>query len=480
VCSECGAQAPRWSGRCPTCGDWNTLVEEVVAPPAEAGPGSGRRALTRDVEARVLADVDPDASAPFTTGIGELDRVLGGGLVPGSVTLLGGEPGIGKSTLVLQALAGLAAGSPVLLVAAEESAEQVRRRAGRLGPLARSCYVVGTTDLSVALEAVGRVGPKVVVVDSIQTVSDPLLASAAGSTTQVRECAASLAELAKASDTAVVLVGHVTKDGSLAGPRTLEHLVDTVLSFEGDRHHSLRLLAATKHRFGATGEVGLFEMTDEGLLGLEDPSRLLVAGRGEPSPGTVVVPVAEGRRPILVELQALTVDAHGGAPRRVVEGLSASRTALMLAVIERCLGFPTGTVDVFVSTVGGIRVAEPAADLGLALCLVSALTGRALPHDTVVFGELGLTGELRHTPRAERRLAEAERLGFRRAIVPAGPTVPPPGGPGDLVVRPAEDLLSAATMLDLVGSVVEGPRKSPTAGSASISEHLPRRRLVPT
>jgi DNA repair protein RadA/Sms len=477
TCKTCGSSAPRWTGRCATCGEWNSLVEEEAPGLADAA-GSNRRSgerLRPDVGPLLLADVDPDASIPFSTGLGEVDRVLAGGLVPGSVTLIGGEPGIGKSTLVLQALSAIAAaGRTVLLVAAEESAEQVRRRAARLGALDGQCYVVGTTELPAALEAVARVKPHVVVVDSIQTVADPLLASPAGSTSQVRECAGALADLAKASGISVVLVGHVTKDGSLAGPRTLEHLVDTVLTFEGDRHHTLRLLAATKHRFGPTGEIGLFEMTEEGLTGLDDPSRLLLADRAAPAPGTVIVPVAEGRRPLLVEMQALTTAAHGGAPRRVVEGVSAARASLMLAVVERCLGMPTGVVDVFVSTVGGIRVTEPATDLGLALCIVSALGGRPVPADTVVFGELGLTGELRHTPRAERRLAEAHRLGFRRAIVPKGT----PRGPADLEVHPVEGLVEAATMVDLVGSVLESSRKALAAGSSCFSGKEPRSRLA--
>ncbi len=484
VCEECGASALRWAGRCAACGAWNSLVEEEVVVDAASAPVDGahaRRTGVREAvrrlaraaaaEAVPLADVDPDGSLPFPTGLGELDRVLAGGLVPGSVTLVGGEPGIGKSTLVLQAIAGIAASRrPTLLVAAEESAEQVRRRASRLADLSPKCYIVATTDLSTALESVARVAPGVVVVDSIQAVADRQLAPPAGSTTQVRECTGALVELAKASETAVVLVGHVTKDGTLAGPRTLEHLVDTVLTFEGDRHHALRLLAATKHRFGPTGEIGLFEMGEEGLIGLEDPSRLLLADRAAIAPGRVIVPVAEGRRPLLVELQALTTEAHGGAPRRVVEGVAGARLALMLAVIERSLAVPTGGVDVFVSTVGAIKVSEPATDLALALCVVSAMTGSPIPPDTVVFGELGLTGELRHTPRGERRLHEAGRLGFTRAIVPAGA---PPGPPG-LEVHRVGSLLEAATMVCPGGSVMEVRRKPPPG----ISGELTRQRLA--
>ncbi len=461
-------------GRCPACGEWNSLVEEVAAEPEQTGPGTGGRAFglrrhhaqlgVPHVAARspvALADVDPDSASPFATGLAELDRVLSGGLIPGSVTLVGGEPGIGKSTLVLQAAFSLAAlGAVTLVVAAEESAEQVRRRASRLGPIARSCYVVATTDLVSTLNAVAETRPRVLVVDSIQAIADPLLPSAPGSTAQVRECACALVELAKATGTAVVLVGHVTKDGSLAGPRTLEHLVDTVLTFEGDRHHTLRLLVATKHRFGPTGELGVFEMGDEGLVCLEDPGRLLLERGHSRAPGTVVVPTAEGRRPLLVEVQVLVTDSHGAAPRRVVEGVPGARAALMLAVIERCLGLRSGSVDMYCSTVGAVRVQEPAADLGLALAIVSAMTGRPIPADVVVFGELALTGEVRHTPRSERRLFEASRLGFRRAVAPAGceEGLPP------LDVLPARTLAEAATLVNLVAAVEEPPRKSPDGG----------------
>jgi DNA repair protein RadA/Sms len=388
----------------------------------------GTRSGSAGESAVLLSEIDPQMSAPMPTGITELDRVLAGGLVPGSVTLLGGEPGIGKSTLVLQALAAVASrGARTLLVAAEESAEQVRRRAERLGALIEGCFVVATGELPAALEAIGRVEPDLVVVDSIQAIGDSTLAAQAGSPTQVRECAAALAAYAKATATSVVLVGHVTKDGSLAGPRTLEHLVDTVLSFEGDRHYALRLLASVKHRYGPTGEVGLFEMGEDGLVSLDDPSSLLLRDRRPDTAGTVVVPVVSGRRPLLVELQALVTEGWGGSPRRVVEGVASSRCALMLAVIERCLGVPTGLFDVFVSTVGGIKIDEPAADLPLALGIVSAITGCPIPHDVVAFGEVGLTGEIRHTARGDRRLAEAARLGFAAAIAPSET---PDGAPG--------------------------------------------------
>lgn len=409
-------------------------------------PG-GDNVAAAGAAALALCQVDAEDAVPVPTGIGELDRVLAGGLVPGSVTLIGGEPGIGKSTLVLQALAGLAsAGRRTLVVAAEESAAQVARRAERLGCRNDGGYVVAATELPAALEAIGQVRPDIVVVDSIQAMDDPLLASQAGSTAQVRECAGALAAFAKATATSVVLVGHVTKDGSLAGPRTLEHLVDTVLSFEGDRHHCLRLLTSIKHRFGPAGELGLFEMGDAGLVGLEDPSAVLLAGRRHEVAGTVVVPVAEGRRPLLVEIQVLTTGAYG-APRRVIEGLSGQRLALMLAVIERSLGCATGRLDVFVSTVGAVRITEPAADLALGLGIVSAVSGVALPSDLVAFGEVGLGGEIRPAPRAARRLAESARFGFRRAIVPPGT----PGAGGGVAPIPAGTLREAVTLAGLPG-----------------------------
>jgi DNA repair protein RadA/Sms len=380
----------------------------------------------------LLSSVDPNACEPSPTGIDELDRVLSGGFVPGSVTLIGGEPGIGKSTLLLQAAASVALrGSRTLLVAAEESVEQVRRRAERLRALVEDCYIVGTGDLKTALEAVGRLQPALLVVDSIQTISDPTVSSQLGSISQVRECAQALAHYAKATGTATVLVGHVTKDGALAGPRALEHLVDTVLSFEGDRHHSLRHLSATKHRYGTTGEIGLFEMGESGLVGLTDPSSVLIGDRRRGVAGSVVAPVVEGRRPLLVEVQALTNSTRSSSPKRVVQGILPARLALLLAVLKQSAAVPVGANEVFVSTVGGIRVSEPAADLAVALAIGSAVSGVPISERVVAFGEIGLGGEVRQSPGAPRRLAEAARLGFTRAIVPA--STPQPAGTMRLV-----------------------------------------------
>ncbi len=421
-CGECGAEGPQWTGRCGGCGAWNTVVEEptrpVSAPNAAHAPS---RALP-------IADVESEGWAPRPVGIGELDRVLGGGLVAGSVTLLGGEPGIGKSTLLLQALSALArTGATCLLACAEESAQQVRMRAARLGALEPNLWLVAETDLSAILAHASSVAPDLLVVDSIQTVFDPELASAPGSVAQVRECAHRLVRAAKDAGRATVLVGHVTKDGALAGPRVLEHVVDTVLSFEGERHHALRLLRAVKHRFGPTSELGLFEMTDDGLIGVPDPGRLFLSDRQAQAPGSVVVPTLEGHRPLLVELQALVAKSPLTMPRRSAQGLDSGRLAMISAVLEERVGVVLTGADVYALAVGGVRVVEPGADLALALALVSSVTGTALPADLVACGEIGLCGELRQVGQTGRRLSEAARLGFRRAIVPASAPEPPAG-----------------------------------------------------
>ncbi len=437
-CLECGAEAAKWAGRCPGCGSWNTLHEEVV-PPGADGPGGtvgSTRARARPprlapaAHALPIGEVDGAASTPRATGIPELDRVLGGGLVAGSVTLIGGEPGIGKSTLLLQALAAMAgAGQRCLLVSAEESAQQVRMRAERLDALHPRLWLLAETELQPILTALDEVAPAVAVVDSIQTVFDPELASAPGTVTQVRECTHRLVRVAKDRDLAIVVVGHVTKDGGLAGPRVLEHVVDTVLSFEGERHHALRLLRATKHRFGSTNELGLFEMTGTGLVGVPDAGSLFLADRRPGVPGSVVVPTLDGQRPLLVELQALVAATPTTIPnpRRSAQGVDGGRLALLLAVLERELHIKLSTTDVFALAVGGVRVVEPGADLGLALAVASSAFNQALPEHLVACGEIGLGGELRLVGQTPRRLAEAARLGFTTAVVPASAPDPPPG-----------------------------------------------------
>ena len=412
-CTDCGAQSPRWLGRCPECGAWNTLVEELATPQ----PRSASTAMSKAVSINLI---DPIGAKRRATGVPELDRVLGGGLVPGSVTLLVGEPGMGKSTLMLQALGRMAAdGARCLLVSAEESCEQVRMRADRLGVLEPGLLVVSDTSLHNVMAQVDVVSPDVLAIDSIQTVLDPDLPGSPGSITQVRECAHRLVRLAKERGISVVLVGHVTKDGQLAGPRALEHVVDTVLQFEGDRHHALRMLRALKHRFGSTNELGLFEMGEVGLIDVPDPSALFLTDRRPGLPGSIVAPVLEGARPLLVEVQALVNPSSAPMPRRSAQGLESSRLAMLLAVLDARAGVSVADVDVYASVAGGVRVIEAGADLAVAIAVASARIGVAVPDDVVAIGEIGLGGELRQAGQTPRRLAEAARLGFRRAIVPA-------------------------------------------------------------
>ena len=387
-------------------------------PPA----GPPRRPAVAPVEIHTL---DGSGEEVMATGLAEFDRVLGGGLVPGSVTLLAGEPGTGKSTLLLQMLAALArTGRRSLLVSAEESLPQVRRRAGRLGALQAGMWVAAETDLARIRAAAADLAVDVLVVDSIQTVSDPATASPPGSVAQVRACAQCLVDDAKSGGPAVVLVGHVTKDGSIAGPRVLEHLVDTVLTFEGERRDALRLLRAVKHRFGPVGELGLWEMTTAGLAEVADAGALLLADRRPGTPGSVLFPALDGRRPLLAEIQALVGTGVPGALRRVASGYESSRLVQLLAVLERRAGLPLGGQDVYVSSVGGIRLADPGADLAVALAVASAATGRVVDHRLVVLGEVGLAGELRRVPATEARLAEALRMGFERVLAPAATAVP--------------------------------------------------------
>ncbi|MBI2168859.1 MAG: DNA repair protein RadA [Actinobacteria bacterium] len=408
-CGSCGAESPRWLGRCAACGEWSTLAEQLPEFRGVDGPVS---------DPVPLSSIPLDHITPIPTGVGELDRALGGGLVPGSVTLLGGEPGIGKSTLVLQALSGVARGQgQAMLVSAEESAPQVRDRAERLGGAPSGLALLTETSLPAIVGAVAAHRPAVVAVDSIQSVTYPDASGGAGSVTQVRECAHHLVRVAKETGTAVVLVGHVTKDGELAGPRVLEHVVDTVVAFEGDRHHALRLLRVRKHRFGDTDELGVLEMRCDGLVGVPDPSGLFLADRLPGTAGSVVAPVLEGMRPLLVEVQALVAKAGTPVPRRSVQGLEARRLALLLAVLSRRAAVSVTNADVYASVAGGLRVAEPGVDLALALAIAGAKTGQAFDPETVALGEVGLGGEIRQVAHAPRRLAEAARLGFRRAVV---------------------------------------------------------------
>jgi DNA repair protein RadA/Sms len=424
VCSICGQQSPRWHGRCPGCGDWNTLVEESPARGRGGGaagsPASSGRAL-RPVR---LADVEAPAVARLSTGIAELDRVLGGGLVPGSLVLLGGAPGIGKSTITASALGHLAAaGRRTLYVTAEESAAQVKLRAERLGEAALAVPIVADTDLETVVATIEAEAPDVCVVDSVQTLHAEGMSGSPGTVGQVREVAGRIAGVAKQRDVATVLVGHVTKEGSLAGPRVLEHLVDCVLQFEGERERAYRTVRALKNRFGSTNEVGVFEMRDSGLVEVVDASARFVS-EATRAPGSVVLCAMEGSRPLLVEVQALVAPSEIVPPRRVVSGVDRNRLALVLAVLARHGGIGLGSSDVFVSAAGGVRVEEPGADLAIALALASAARGVPLRTDRplAAFGEIGLTGELRYVAHPERRSAEAAKFGLAPALSPEGPT----------------------------------------------------------
>jgi DNA repair protein RadA/Sms len=410
-CIECGASHPKWAGQCGTCDAWNSLVDDLDAPHDPV------RARRTPAVARPITEVSSLVAGPTATGIDELDRVLGGGVVPGSVTLVGGEPGIGKSTLLLQLLARWKGRS--LYVSAEESDQQIRLRAERLDALHPDLWLLAETSLPHIVAAIDELQPSMVVIDSIQTISDPESGSAPGSVVQVRDCAHRLVGEAKARGVPVMLVGHVTKEGGLAGPRVLEHVVDTVLAFEGDRHHALRLLRAVKHRFGPTNELGVFEMAGHGLVGVPDASSLFLADRRTGVPGSAITPTLEGQRPLLVEVQALTIPTNsGGPPRRSTQGLDHGRLALLLAVLERRARLPMGAHEVYTSAVGGVRLTEPGADLAVCVAIASALTNRPLPPDVVMVGEVGLGGEIRQAAHTSRRLTEAARMGFRRALVP--------------------------------------------------------------
>jgi DNA repair protein RadA/Sms len=424
VCSSCGAEAPRWLGQCPGCGEWNTLTEEAKAPPAAKRAAGGAAAPARAVKPIPLSAVDAVRHVRLKTGIGELDRVLGGGLVPGSLVLLGGSPGIGKSTLTSMAMGNMqGAKRRTLYVSGEESAAQIRLRAERLPGAALEVPTLAETDLDTVLATLDAERPEVCVIDSVQTLHAADLTGAAGSVGQVREVADRITRLAKARDIAVLLVGHVTKEGALAGPRVLEHLVDCVLQFEGERERTYRTIRALKNRFGSTNEVGVFEMRQGGLVEVADASARFV-GEATRAPGSAVLAAMEGSRPLLVEVQALVSPSEIVPPRRVCNGIDRNRLALVLAVLGRHAGIGAGSADVFVNVAGGVRVDEPGADLAVALAVASAVKGIPLggdaPKPLACFGEVGLTGELRSVAHADRRLAEARKFGLDPVIAPQG------------------------------------------------------------
>jgi len=412
-CTECGASSPKWQGQCPGCGEWNTLVESV----AEKASGHRFESLAPTAKLQNLSEIEARETERIPTGIGEFDRALGGGLVPGGVVLIGGDPGIGKSTLLLQALSLLSLGQKVLYISGEESGEQVALRARRLGLDTRQLQLMAEINLERIVGTLQAEQPRVAVIDSIQTLWSDQLSSAPGSVAQVRECAAQLTRLAKQAGITIILVGHVTKDGALAGPRVLEHIVDTVLYFEGDTHSSFRLVRAVKNRFGAVNELGVFAMTETGLKGVSNPSALFLSQHGQDVAGSCVMVTQEGTRPLLVEIQALVDTSHGN-PRRLTVRLEPQRLAMLLAVLHRHAGIVCFDQDVFVNAVGGVKITEPAADLAVLMSITSSLKNKPLPSKLIVFGEVGLAGEIRPAPRGQERLKEAAKLGFTRALIP--------------------------------------------------------------
>lgn len=449
VCQECGHESPRWVGKCPGCGGWNTMVEEVVAPAPALRPGISPGLSTGEKPVRI-ADVEAEDAPRFPTGSGELDRVLGGGIVPGSFVLVGGDPGIGKSTILLQLAARVAEQyGTVLYVSGEESARQLRLRADRLATLSPRLYVLSETNMDMIEQQASALAPSLLIVDSIQTVFKPDLPSAPGSVTQVRECAAQLLRLSKGKGVAVFIVGHVTKEGSLAGPRVLEHIVDTVLYFEGERHANFRVLRAVKNRFGSTNEIGLFEMRDVGLIEVPNASELFLSERPLDVAGSVVVPSMEGTRPMLVEVQALVSASTFVSPRRTANGIDQNRVQLLIAVLEKRVGLLLGNHDAYVKVAGGVRIDEPAVDLGLAVALASSFRDQPPDPRTVVIGEVGLAGEVRAVSRVEQRLREAEKMGFRRAVLPQANLK-------NLAVKTSLDLVGVETVMEGLEAALNG------------------------
>jgi DNA repair protein RadA/Sms len=446
VCNACGGNTPRWQGQCPACQAWNTLEESL----SESTSSNARfQGLAQAVPRQKLSAIKAEDMPRLPTGVDEFDRVLGGGLVPGGVVLIGGDPGIGKSTLLLQALAEMsAAGVSVLYSSGEESAAQIALRAKRIALAAPQLEVLAEIQLEKLLTTIDAARPQVVVVDSIQTVYSDTLTSAPGSVAQVRECAAQLTRYAKSTGICMLMVGHVTKDGHLAGPRVLEHIVDTVLYFEGDTHSSFRLVRSIKNRFGAVNELGVFAMTEKGLKGVSNPSAIFLSQHAEMVPGACVLVTQEGSRPLLVEIQALVDTAHIPNPRRLAVGLEQHRLAMLLAVLHRHAGIACFDQDVFLNAVGGVKISEPAADLAVLLAIQSSIRNRALPKELIVFGEVGLAGEIRPCPRGQERLKEAAKLGFTIAIIPKA-NLPKSKIPG-LRVIPVEridEAISAASEL---------------------------------
>lgn len=415
ICQECAYESPRWMGKCPGCGKWNTLIEEIYTPKSstkEAKIFSANTAVT-------LGEVTIEEEKRFSTGMGELDRVLGGGVVPGSLILIGGDPGIGKSTILLQISSQLAKENlKVLYVSGEESTKQIKLRAGRLKVYDQGLYILSETNMILVEKVIEDMKPDILMVDSIQTMYHPDVTSAPGSVSQVREITARLMPIAKEKGIATFLVGHVTKQGAIAGPRVLEHMVDTVLYFEGERHQTYRVLRAVKNRFGSTNEIGMFEMRDQGLEEVKNPSELLLSGRPIDSPGTIVIPCIEGTRPVLIELQALVSYTNFGMPRRMATGIDYNRVVLLMAIMEKRLGMQLQNQDAYVNIIGGLKIDEPAVDLGAVLAISSSFKNIAIDPTMVALGEVGLTGEIRSVQFIEKRIMEAQKMGFKKCIIP--------------------------------------------------------------
>lgn len=410
VCQQCGSVAVKWMGRCPECGSWNSIVEETVHP--------ANKSVSSSKKPELIDKVEYSEEERITTSIAELDRVLGGGIVPGSLVLLGGDPGIGKSTLMLQTCGFLSGEKKVLYVSGEESAKQIKLRAGRLGITGGQLYILAENDINGIEAAVRELSPPVVVVDSIQTVYSPEVESGPGSVSQIRESTVRLMKLSKNAGPAIFIVGHVTKEGNLAGPKLLEHMVDCVLYFEGERYHSYRILRAVKNRFGSTNEIGIFEMRDKGLVEVESPSKYLLSGKLRGVSGSAVACILEGTRPLLVEVQALVSDSGFNIPRRQTSGLDYNRAMLLVAVLEKKLGYAMGHEDVYINVAGGIKIEEPAADLAVEVAVASSFKNRPVRENMVIIGEVGLAGEVRSASFMEKRVQEAAKLGFTEAVVP--------------------------------------------------------------
>ena len=446
VCSECGYESLKWTGQCGGCGEWNSLEEKQVVK----GPASRSFSPIRDVSSQIysISDIKSDSDVRYRTGMGELDTVLGGGLVKGSLVLLGGDPGIGKSTLLMQICQHLGQERTVLYISGEESASQLKLRADRLGVNSQNLYISAQTDAHTVSHIITDQKPDIVIIDSIQTMSIAEVTSAPGSITQVRECTNLFMRIAKGYGIPIFIVGHVNKDGAIAGPKVMEHIVDTVLYFEGERHLSYRILRAVKNRYGSTNEIGVFEMTDKGLMQVENPSQMLLSGRPTNVSGTCVVCTMEGTRPILAEVQALVTKTGFGTPRRMSTGFDYNRMSIILAVMEKRSGFFFGNLDVYINVVGGLKLDEPAADLAVAMALYSGLQDKPINQQVIAFGEVGLAGEVRNVNNTIQRIREGQRLGFQRCIVPKQALKSLSGDFGDMEIFGASNLRQAFRALD--------------------------------